>query len=249
LALRAFTMRLHIGTSGWVYRHWFGRFYPPETKNPLLFYSSCFTTVELNASFYRLPTRKAIDRWRKSTPDGFLFSIKGSRYITHIRRLEGVEESLGNFLDLVRGFGDKLGPILWQLPPSMKRDEEKLSSFLALLPPDLLYSVEFRNDSWFTSEVLDMLSERGVALCISDMPGLSCPFQATAPFIYVRMHGPSSRYSSKYSEEELRELMERIRGLGGSVQDAYIYFNNDYMAYAVENAKELIEMAGLLNAI
>lgn len=238
-------MKLYIGTSGWVYKHWFGRFYPPKVGDLLKFYSSHFMTVELNASFYRLPTRNAIERWSRSVPDGFIFSVKGSRYITHIRRLKEVEDAIRNFIDLISGFGEKLGPILWQLPPSLKRDEEILSHFFRILPKGFKYAVEFRNKSWFTPEILEILSEDGIALCISDMPGVPSPFQATASFAYVRMHGPSSRYSSKYSEEELKDLLERIRGLEGSIYELYIYFNNDYMAYAVENAKELIRMAEL----
>ena len=231
----------YIGTSGWVYPHWRGSFYPPALAQSewLGFYASQFPTVEINNSFYRLPSERAFDGWRDRSPPNFRYAVKASRFITHIRRLKDVAEPLQTFLGRARRLGDKLGPVLYQLPPSMRRDDERLEGFLSLLPPGISHVVEFRHGSWLEADVFDMLRRHNVALCVFDMPGLSCPLLATADCAYIRFHGSSDMYSSRYSDAELEEWASRIGGLARGVKTVYIYFNNDAGGFAIENARTI----------
>ncbi|MFH0769305.1 MAG: DUF72 domain-containing protein, partial [Chloroflexota bacterium] len=169
--------KYYIGTSGWHYDHWRGDFYPKDLAKSkwLEFYSSQFPTVELNSSFYRLPSEKAFNNWKDSSPLEFVFSVKVSRFITHIKRLRDTEEPLANFLARARLLGGKLGPLLYQLPQSMKRDDQTLEGFLKLLPRDASHVFEFRYNSWFDNEVLKLLRHYNVGFCIYDMPGFSTP--------------------------------------------------------------------------
>jgi uncharacterized protein YecE (DUF72 family) len=234
-------VKYYVGCSGWHYEHWRGLYYPGELPKPkwLSFYARQLTTVELNNSFYRLPSEKAFDTWRESTPDNFVFAVKVSRFITHIKRLKNLGTAVENFLsraDLLKG---KLGPLLYQLPPSMKRNDELLQDFLSTLPSEYQHVIEFRHESWIDEGVFDILRRHNVGLCVFDMPGFGSPLVATSDFAYIRFHGSEGLYSSPYSNEELAQWAKRITRLGQSIKASYIYFNNDAEAFAVKNAMTL----------
>ena len=234
----------YIGTSGWHYDHWRGLFYPENLAKPkwLGFYAEHFTTVELNNSFYHLPSEAAFSNWRKFSPNGFVFAVKVSRFITHIKRLKNAEEPLANFLSRADFLQDKLGPFLYQLPPRMKRNDEALEAFLSMLSERYRHVIEFRHESWLDKSVFNILRRHNVGLCVFDMPGFTCPVIATSDFAYVRFHGSTGLYFSCYSEGELCEWAKRIVELGQKLKTVYIYFNNDAEAFAVRNAQELGRM-------
>jgi uncharacterized protein YecE (DUF72 family) len=229
-----------------VYRHWREVFYPVKLAQSkwLEFYTHHFPTVELNNSFYRLPTEKAFSNWRQTSPEGFIYAVKVSRFITHIKRLKDVEEPVQTFLERARLLEEKLGPLLYQLPPNMHRNDERLDSFLSLLPKELRHVVEFRHESWLDERVFDMLRQHNVGFCVFDMPGLSCPLLATADFAYIRFHGSSGLYYSCYSDEELEDWARKISELAKGLDAVYIYFNNDAEGYAITNAQTLARKLG-----
>ena len=233
-----------IGTSGWHYAHWEGIFYPKGLNKVqwLPFYVQHFNTVELNASFYRQPQARTFAHWKETTPIGFKFSVKVSRFITHIRRLRDVEDALLKCYSSAAELGDKLGAFLYQLPPQMKADESTLLYFLKQLKPSCHHVFEFRNVSWFNDTIFRLLQAHKAGFCVMDMPGLNCPAVATADYAYFRFHGASSKYSSNYSEAELSRWANKIRGLAKDIKTFYIYFNNDHNAYAVINAARLRQM-------
>lgn len=234
----------YIGTSGWHYEHWQKLFYPeglPKRKW-LEFYAGYFTSVELNNSFYRLPSEGAFVNWRKSSPNNFVYAVKVNRFITHIKRLRNVQAPLENFMSRVLLLQNKLGPLLYQLPPNMKRNDEVLEAFLAILPRNYHHVFEFRDESWINDSIFDLLHRYGAGFCIFDMPGVTCPLIATADFAYFRFHGSTGLYWSCYSEEELSRWSRDIAKLGQNLTTVYIYFNNDAEAYAVGNALRLKEM-------
>ena len=204
-----------IGTSGWHYDDWRNRFYPEKLPKAkwLEFYARHFSTVELNNSFYRLPSETAFANWRDSSPANFTFAVKVSRFITHIKRLKNSEEAVENFIQRARILGEKLGPLLYQLPPNMHRNDETLDSFLSSLPEEMKHVIEFRHQSWLDGNVFEMLRKHNAGLCVFDMPDLRCPLKATADFAYIRFHGSSSLYSSCYSDEELADWAKRIADL------------------------------------
>jgi len=232
-----------IGTSGWHYADWRGRFYPEKLPMAkwLEFYAGHFTTVELNNSFYRLPTESTFAGWREAVTAGFTFAVKVSRFITHIKRLKNVEEPMDNFISRARNLNEKLGPLLYQLPPNLHRNDDLLESFLPTLPQGMKHVIEFRHQSWLTDEVFAILRRHNVGLCIFDMPSLRCPLAATADFGYVRFHGSGSLYSSCYPDEELADWAGSIAQLAAGLKEVYIYFNNDIDGYAVRNAFTLRE--------
>jgi uncharacterized protein YecE (DUF72 family) len=241
--------KYYVGCSGWHYEHWRGLHYPQELPRTkwLSFYAQQFDTVELNNSFYRLPSEKAFSTWRESTADNFVFAVKVSRFITHVKRLKNLGPAVANFLSQAAFLKEKLGPLLYQLPPSMKRNDELLQSFLSTLPSKHQHVVEFRHESWINEAVFDILRRHNVGLCVFDMPGLSCPPVATSDFAYIRFHGSKGMYSSRYSDEELAQWARQITRLGQSLEASYIYFNNDTEAFAVENAmtlKNLLQSPG-----
>ncbi len=238
--------KLWIGTSGWVYPHWRGVFYPDglPTARWLDYYTRHFRTVELNNSFYRLPSEGAFRAWGEAAPEGFLFAVKANRFITHMKKLKDAAEPLERFLGRARLLGDRLGPILYQLPPRWKCNLARLREFLSLLPPDLLHAFEFRDRSWLNEDVFALLEKHGAAFCVISMPDFPCPLRATAPFVYIRMHGSGVVYGGCYSEDELRRWAEHIEGFLGEGRDVYVYFNNDAFGYAVENARRLGGMLG-----
>jgi len=238
--------KYYVGCSGWHYQHWRGLYYPQELPKAkwLSFYAQQFNTVELNNSFYRLPSEKAFTNWRESTPDSFIFAVKVSRYITHVKRLRNLGPAVEDFLSRAVFLREKLGPLLYQLPPGMKRNDELLQSFLSSLPPKYEHVIEFRHESWIDDAVFDILRRRSVGLCVFDMPGFSCPMVATSDFAYVRFHGSQGLYSSCYSDEELHRWAKGIARLGQKVKATYIYFNNDAEAFAVKNAMTLRSLLG-----
>jgi len=234
-------LHYYIGTSGWHYDHWRSRFYPEKLAKPkwLEFYASDFTTVELNNSFYKLPSEAAFAAWRDSSPASFTFAVKVSRFITHIKRLKDTKEAVDKFISRAQILGEKLGPLLYQLPPNMLRDDERLESFLSILPRGMKHVFEFRHQSWLDEPVFGILHKYNVGLCVFDMPSLSCPLVATADFAYVRFHGSTGLYSSCYSDEELADWAKRLADLAVNLKAVYIYFNNDAEAFAVRNAMTL----------
>ncbi len=234
-------MQCYIGTSGWHYDDWRGRFYPEElTKAKWLeFYARNFTTVELNNSFYRLPSEAAFANWYSSSPANFTFAIKVSRFITHIKRLKNTEEAESKFIARAKILGEKLGPLLYQFPPNMHRDDERLESFLSRLPQAMKHVIEFRHQSWFEKRVLEILHKHNVGLCVFDMPDFTTPVVATTDFAYVRFHGSSGLYFSCYSDKELAEWAQMLANLAADLKAIYIYFNNDAEAFAVKNALTL----------
>ena len=231
----------YIGTSGWHYDHWRHRFYPGELdkRKWLEFYTRNFTTVELNNSFYRLPSETAFAAWYDSSPANFTFAVKVSRFITHIKRLKDTEEAVEKFITRAKILDKKLGPLLYQLPPSMHCDDERLASFLSVLPQGIKHVFEFRHQSWLEERVFEILRKYNAGLCIFDMPSLSCPLVATADFAYIRFHGSTGLYSSCYSDEELADWTRKLTSLASNLETLYIYFNNDAEAFAVRNAMTL----------
>ena len=239
----AISSKYYIGCSGWHYDHWRGLYYPeglPKAKW-LQFYAKQFNTVELNSSFYRLPTEKAFTNWQESSPDNFVFSVKVSRFITHIKRLKNLDSAVDNFLSRACFLENKLGPLLYQLPPNMKRNDEVFENFLSLLPKNYQHVFEFRHESWLDDSVFRTMERYNAALCVFEMPDLNCPIIATSDFAYIRFHGSASLYSSCYSDEELSQWAEKIARLGQNLKAIYIYFNNDAEAFAIRNALTLRE--------
>ncbi|MCD6289233.1 MAG: DUF72 domain-containing protein [Anaerolineae bacterium] len=238
--------RCRVGTSGWVYPHWKGVFYPSDLPQARWFqhYARYFDTVEINNTFYRLPSEQAFDHWREQAPPGFVYAVKANRYITHVRRLRECREPLERFLSRASRLDNALGPILYQLPPKWRPNAERLAAFVKLLPPDRVHVFEFRDPRWFTPVVLDILRAHGLSFCIYHMPGIECPREITGSTVYVRMHGAGELYGGSYSLNALRGWANRIRAWCQSGHDVYVYFNNDAFGHAVRNAltlKELLE--------
>ena len=235
-----------IGTSGWHYRHWREIFYPSKLPSAgmLEWYARSFNTVEINNTFYRLPTEDALLRWREIAPAGFIFAVKGSRFITHIKRLRDPESAIALFFSRVELLREKLGPILFQLPPNWSADVERLQEFLAALPHVHRYCVEFRDFSWYTPAIYDLLRQYNVALCVHDWRDTKWPMELTADFTYIRFHGPSGRYHGNYSQKKLKEWAERLQRWASQLSRIYVYFNNDQGGYAIENARSLERLCG-----
>jgi uncharacterized protein YecE (DUF72 family) len=238
------TTNVYIGTSGWNYKHWLGPFYPERfpSKNMLAFYARHFNTVELNNSFYHLPTFKAFASWRETVPDNFVFAVKGSRFITHMKKLKAPKTSSRKFFTRVKKLNKKLGPILFQLPPHWRINIPRLATFLDRLPHEYRYAFEFREQSWFTDETYSLLEEHNVALCVYQMTGFTSPMKITANFVYVRMHGTESTYGGSYSPAALEYWREKIRTWQADGKTVYCYFNNDPEAEAIRNAIALKEL-------
>ena len=235
---------LWVGTSGYVYAHWRrGVFYPEglRQKDELAYYAERFRTVELNNPFYRLPAPESFDRWRDVAPDDFLYAVKASRYISHIRRLRDAGESVALFMERAERLGPKLGPILFQLPPTYAVDLPVLRRFLAELPAGHRWVVEFRHPSWHLTEAYDTLAERGVALCIPVGGRVRPDLVTTAPFVYIRMHageGPSGGFTA----EQLGWWAGRLRSLGVAGKERFVYFNNDPGGHAPRDARTLLDL-------
>ncbi|MFW6147468.1 MAG: DUF72 domain-containing protein [Thermodesulfobacteriota bacterium] len=236
--------QIHIGTSGWHYDHWKGPFYPHELykKNFLEYYAERFTTAEINNSFYRLPSTQTLRSWRDTVPERFVFTAKASRYITHMKKLKDPEEPVSVFFRAFTVLGDKLGPILFQLPPHWHFNPKRLDDFLGLLPPDYQYAFEFRDETWFNDEAYSILAENGAAFCIYELAGRQSPKEVTADFIYVRLHGPNGAYQGRYTKGALSGWAGAFSTWADQGKVIYCYFDNDEAGYAAENALELEEM-------
>jgi uncharacterized protein YecE (DUF72 family) len=237
---------VRVGTSGWIYRSWRGPFYPQPLAQRLWLdhYAGVFDTAEINATFYRLPTQAAVARWRETTPNGFLFAWKASRFITHMKRLRDPETSLARIFAPMETLGPKLGPALFQLPPQMSLDLPRLEAFLALLSPGRRHVLEFRHRSWYVDAVLAALSRANVALCISDHHHAPAPWASTADFVYVRGHGPGGHYSGSYSDSELGHWAAKIDGWRAKGRDVFAYFDNDIGCAAPGDAVRLKDLLG-----
>lgn len=237
---------VHIGTSGWHYKHWKGPFYPEDmsTDEFLGHYVREFDTVEINNSFYRLPGKETFAGWSEAVPKGFVFAVKGSRYITHMKKLKDPIEPVAALMDAASGLGTKLGPVLFQLPPRWRVNTERLESFLRTLPEGHRFAFEFRDHSWYDDRVYDLLNRYGAAFCIYDLSGELSPKVVTADFVYVRLHGPDGAYRGSYGEGALGSWAGDIVEWSRSGREVFCYFDNDEAGYAAANAARLRDMVG-----
>ncbi len=207
------------------------------------FYLQHFDTVELNNSFYRLPTAEAFDCWREATPDNFIFAVKASRFITHNKKLKDPEHALDNLLPRAAHLGPKVGPILFQLPPHWRVNPERLKNLLAILPHDLRYAFEFRELSWISTSIISILKKFNAAFCIYELAGYHSPLHVTADFAYIRLHGPEmGKYQGSYSNQRLRTWARQIEYWAKNLKAIYVYFDNDQAGYAAANALSLKRM-------
>ena len=231
-----------IGCSGYMYRHWRGPFYPADLpqKKWLDFYVRYFPTVELNNSFYMLPAASTFEGWRENSPEGFLYAVKANRFITHMKKLSEPEPHLAKMFERVELLGEKLGPVLYQLPPRWRYNGERFEAFLRALPRNVEQVVEVRETSWLNEEFFALLEQFGVGYCIASLPDYQSPVRATAPFVYLRFHGSGQMYYYRYTDDELRYWREVIARFTSEGRAVYAYFNNDPNAWAVENALELM---------
>lgn len=241
--------RVVIGTSGYVYPHWRGRYYPAGLPATEWFrhYAADFDTVELNNPFYRLPTAATFAGWRRGAPRGFVFAVKASRYLTHMKKLKDAGPPLRLLLGRAKALGPTLGPVLFQLPRNFPADLDRLDRFLAALKrqrlvPRVRAALEVRHPSWITAEVLDRLRRAGVALCLHDSDQLEVTGPVTGRFVYVRRHGTTGRYQGSYPPSMLESDARRIGAWRAANLDVYVYFNNDHRAFAVANARRLREI-------
>ncbi len=233
-----------IGTSGWHYPHWRGAFYPKDLpeRDRLAYYAGIFDTVEINNSFYRLPSEETLRDWAERTPPGFVFACKANRYITHMKKLKDQDQILASFLGRIAVLGDKLGPVLFQLPPRWRPNARRLEAFLEALPGDRRFTFEFRDPRWNEPEFLRLLERHGAALCCFDLGGTHSPFRVTADFAYIRLHGPGAPYRGSYDDACLAAWAQRIATWQADGLDVYCYFDNDERAYAPANARSLLAM-------
>lgn len=236
-------MQLFIGCSGWNYRNWKGLFYPDNLaqKNWLQYYAGIFNSVEVNNTFYRLPRASTLQNWKKTVPGSFCFTLKGSQFITHMKKLNDCAESLNKFEDIAVNLEHKLGCVLWQLPPSLHRDDERLINFCKILNRHHENVIEFRHKSWFCDEVYDILRTHNVVFCSLSSPVFPEELITTTQTAYIRFHGKGKKwYDYSYSKTELNEWKERI--LACDAEKMYIYFNNDIGAEAPKNARQLAQL-------
>ena len=238
---------LRVGTSGWQYKHWKGRFYPKDlpTSKWLDHYARSFDTVELNNPFYRQPEKTTFEKWRRSVPDDFVYAVKLNRFVTHIKRLNIERDSVERSYGTLAGLGPKAAVVLVQLPPRMKFDEARAERFFRMVAPRRRrHAIEPRDASWLTDPSVGRLRARNIALCFSDTPRWPTRLVMTADFVYLRFHGPGRLYSSPYDDAGLRDWAERIRGWRAEGRDVLAYFNNDVRAYAPRDAARLRELVG-----
>lgn len=234
---------VRIGTSGWQYRHWSGSFYPTGLSQDrwLERYITEFDTVELNSPFYRLPAASVFEGWARRVPSRFRFAVKASRYLTHVRRLRDPEEPLERLWTRARRLGDRLGPVLYQLPPRWHPDHQRLRLFLDALP-DEPQALEFRDPSWYGAETNGLLEQAGVALCLHDMRGSATGSRPVGPFVYVRFHGSGERYGGRYPHQRLSAWADGIGRWSKDGLRVWAYFNNDIGGHAPRDAERLREM-------
>lgn len=234
-----------IGCSGFNYKHWRGVFYPEKLpqKKWLDYYCGTFSTVELNVTFYRLPKPETFENWYNQTPPFFTFALKGSRFITHIKKLAEPEEAVQRYFDAALHLREKLKVVLWQFSPGFALNLERLRHFLRLISAyPVRHTFEFRHESWLAPEIIDLCREHGASICIADAPPFLFETPVTADFVYVRRHGHDMRHTGCYSKEELERDAGMLRGYLKQGRDVYIYFNNDVGGHAPRNAEELMKM-------
>lgn len=233
-----------IGTSGWHYPHWKGPFYPEDMPSGdfLGFYRDRLHTVEINNSFYQLPEKSTLEGWRRAAGRGFVFAVKAGRYITHMKKLKEPEKSSSAFFRRVMVLKEKLGPVLFQLPPRWKCNVDRLAELLQVLPAGNRYAFEFRDHSWFNEQVYELLRRKNAAFCLYDLEGALSPKEITADFIYVRLHGPGKKYHGEYPVATLAGWAGAFSTWRNRGKDIYCYFNNDQKGYAVRNAMMLDRM-------
>ncbi len=229
-----------VGTSGWNYPHWRSVFYPSDlsSRSWLSFYARSFSAVEVNYSFYHLPKVETYRKWFEQTPEEFLFALKASRFLTHVKRLKEARTPLENFLENSAALGDKRGPIFFQLPPSFKVDLVRLEEFLKILPRGMRFAFEFRHPSWFGEEVYRLLRKYNAALIFADTPRYPYAEVRTADFFYLRLHGHEALYASSYSDKQLEDYAAKIREWGRE-GEGFVFFDNDFSGFAVKNALHL----------
>jgi uncharacterized protein YecE (DUF72 family) len=240
-------MPVLVGTSGWQYQHWRGAFYPAGVpqRQWLEYYAGRFATVENNGTFYRLAGRETFEQWRARLPDGFVMAVKASRYLTHIRRLRDPAEPVRRMLGSFAGLGDRLGPVLLQLPPGMQADPVLLDTALAQFPPDIRVAVEPRDRSWWSDAIREVLAARGAALCWADRAGHPVtPLWRTTGWGYLRFHEGTGRPWPRYTDRALREWAARVAGTWEADVPVYAYFNNDQAAAAVTDAAAFARLTG-----
>lgn len=234
--------KVYIGTSGFSYSHWGkGIFYPKDLSQTKWFEYYCqhFDTVELNVSFYRLPKKEVFVNWQKRAGKDFVFSVKGNRYITHVKKLKDCRESVKRFFQNADGIKNGKDIILWQLPPRFRANLERLESFLGILPKAWRHAFEFRDESWLNNSIYELLKKRNIAVVFQDYPQWPITKKVTTDFIYLRLHGRKKLYSSCYTENELKNWAKKIRTWTKRDLDVYTYFNNDALGYAIENVQTL----------
>ena len=238
---------IHVGTSGWHYAHWRGTFYPEKlsTTKWLDYYLERFGSVELNNSFYRLPSAETFAAWAARVPKPFVFAVKASRFITHMKKLNLDRAGLEKFFSAVAGLGSHLGPILFQLPPHWKLNLERLEHFLNELPPEHRYAFELRDPSWLVPEVMALFESHKIAFCIYELAGFTTPLHVTADLVYVRLHGPGDKYAGDYDRASLERWAQRGLAWQAEGREVHFYFDNDQRGYAAHNADLLAELVGL----
>jgi uncharacterized protein YecE (DUF72 family) len=236
--------RINIGTSGWHYDHWKGPFYPRDLRSGkmLPYYAHHFRTVEINNSFYQLPKEGTLEMWRNITPEDFIFSMKASRYITHMKKLKDPSKTLSPFLEAARVLEPKLGPLLFQLPPRWHVNPQRLQEFLNALPRGFRYAFEFRDPSWFQDHVYKILEEHGAAFCIYELEGRISPHEVTSDFVYVRLHGPGRAYQGQYDAKTLSGWAGEFFTWAGQGREIFCYFDNDQAGYAAQDALRIQAM-------
>jgi uncharacterized protein YecE (DUF72 family) len=238
--------RARIGCSGWEYDHWRGDFYPSDLPKSrwLAHYASVFDTVELNGTFYRLPEVETFAEWTTRVPRRFLFTVKASRYLTHMKKLKDPEEALGRLFERMAPLGKQQGPVLYQLPPGWKVNLERLEHFLQTLPAGLRHVIEFRDRSWYSNEVMDLLEQHHVALCLHDLRGSTTGRVRVGPFIYVRFHGGLFAYRGHYGGHRLDAWASWLNAQREAGLDVFAYFNNDLEGHAPRDALNLRRLLG-----
>ena len=241
-------MNWYIGTSGWSYKEWKNHFYPEDVNDRikrLEYYAGIFDCTEVNSTFYQNPGKETLQSWVEATPDTFQFIIKLNRYFSHLKRLksdEAVSAKYEEFKHLPKVLGNRMGPILVQLPGSMKKNSERLEEWLNFMP-GFKFAFEFRNSTWFDEEIYQILRKYKAALVYSQSRDFTTELKCTAGFMYIRFHGPDKPYHSQYSDDQLKNEMEKIRLFLHDCKDIYVFFNNTYKAYAAENARRWKELA------
>ncbi len=242
---------IYIGTSGWSYKSWEKTFYPAgvPVKDHFLFYSAQFTTVEINLTFYRLPSEQMVEGWRRKAPPGFIYAVKGSRFITHMKKLANLDGAVDKFFDRIGPLKNRVGVVLWQLPPILKKDCPRLSKFLQELPRGYDYAVEFRHPSWLEEETFDLLRGHHVAYVSVSSLGMPMNLTVTSDTVYIRFHGLEGGTAHDYSREELKPWARHILDHAKQGRTVYAYFNNDANVRAPGNAKLLMQMTGGRTAV